>query len=185
MFRNRKTNGRSWTDIEFDQLALCAGQMYFIALALADDEQFAASLTRDSFDRLLTSRRTVDDWLTRWARRITIKACIHRNGPELHSEAFTSQFWENSVEHLVEYPVQYNCEISAESVQRGVRSLPLLPRFVFITRVLERYSSVDTALLLEIDSKICEAALAYALAALTRTIHSSDLHAWLDDHCCA
>src|SRR5215475_992385 len=127
MFRNRKIEGRSLQDIEFDQLALCAGQMYFIALTLADDEQFAASLTRDSFDRLLTNSRTFDEWLTRWARRITIKACIHRKRAELHSEAFTSEFWETSLEHLVEYPVQCNGDISAESIQRAVRSLPLLP----------------------------------------------------------
>ena len=175
----------SCNSVNFDRLALCAGQMYFIALVLADDEEFAAKLTRDSFDRLLSGNCAFDDWRTRWARRLTIKACIKRKRSELQLEVFTSEFWEQSLANLSEYALRSHREISADAIQRAVRSLPLLPRFVFVSHVLERYTAMDTALLLEIDRETCEAAGAYALAALTRTIHSSELHGWVDEHCCA
>ena len=185
MFRNTTIEKGSCNSGDFDQLALCAGQMYFIALVLADDEEFAARWTRDSFDRLLSGNRPFDDWRKRWARRLTIMACIKRKRSELQLEVFTSEFWEQSLANLSEYVVKSYREISADSIQRGVRSLPLLPRFVFVSRSLEHNTAVDTALLLEIDRKTCEAAGAYALAALTRTIHSSELHGWIDEHCCA
>src|SRR5262245_44153893 len=38
----------------------------------------------------------------------------------------------------------------------------------------------ETARMLEIDEKTCAAAAAYALAALTDTIHSSELSSWME-----
>jgi hypothetical protein len=140
MFGTRKFDEEIEGRSASDQLELCAPQTYFIALVLTDDEQSAADLTRDNFDHLLTSNSTFSEWFTRWARRLTIKACVHAKTSELRSELFSSESWEKAAASLAKHPVQGRGYVSPESIEGAVRALPLLARFVFVSRVLERYS---------------------------------------------
>lgn len=165
-----------------DRIAINAGRIYWLAMVLLEDAQDAAVLTRQGVELLLTSNRVFDTWLTRWACKLTLKMCIAKKWPELAADQRNANAWNQAADDLELGHVQPLHGLSLESIQRAVRALPILPRFLFVLHVLERYTLDEAARMLQLDKSTCDAVLAYALAALTETVHSSELSSWIESH---
>jgi DNA-directed RNA polymerase specialized sigma24 family protein len=83
---------------------------------------------------------------------------------ELKKEEGSGKYWrakaaEGSATELRQAP------LSTERLRRALLLLPLLPRFVFVLRVLEGYSLSYVASILNVDEQACQAALAYSFGA--------------------
>jgi DNA-directed RNA polymerase specialized sigma24 family protein len=107
------------------------------------------------------------EWMLSWARRLTIKFCIVTLRPAVSRIGYrrcSCQETElNSVEHFDRHIL---LNLSAETLQRTLLRLDVLSRFVFVLRALEGYSRRDTALLLDIDDRLCELTYSQATKAL-------------------
>ncbi len=182
MFRRNKEQRHEGAVETPDQFALAAGRMYWLALVLTDDEKLAGSLTHDNIEQLVTGNAVFVHWIGRWSRRIIIKACIAAKQADLAVDQRNTASWDAATADIEIVNAQLLREFSIDSIQRSARSLPLLPRFLFVMNVLEGYSLYDAAQLLQIPRNICEAALRYAFAALTDAIHSPQLCSRVESH---
>lgn len=167
-----------------DELALCAGRMYWLALVLADDQDLAGKLTLQGVEQLFTGNRVFDAWMARWARRLTIKACISARQIDLAADECNAAFWEAARQRELD-SLTVSRGLSFDSIQHAVKSLPLLPRFAFVMHALEKYPLADVALLLKVPKSTSEAALAYSLTALAHAVRSPELCSWVEAHGCA
>ena len=170
MFRHNKQKTHQGA-VETDQLASDAGRMYWLALVLTDDEKLATSLTREHIAELVAGNPVFVRWTERWSRRMIIKSCIAAKQAELAADQSNNDSWDAAAAEIEISNAQPLHELQIDSIQRSVRSLPLLPRFLLVMNVLEGYSLYDAALLLQIQRSTCEAALRYAYAALTNAVH--------------
>lgn len=171
MFRHNRKQGPQGAVEMPDQLTSDAEGMYWLALVLTDDEELAASLTRESIKQLVTGNLAFVPWIGRRSHRIIIKACIAAKNAELAADQRHSESWDAAAAEIEIGNVQPLRELPLDSIQRSERSLPLLPRFLFVMNVLEGYSLNDAAQLLRTPRSTCESALRYAFAALTDAIH--------------
>ena len=184
MLKIRKADEKTHHD-QLDQLALCTGEMQWIALVLTNDEQLATKLTRQSVAALFTDNQEFDHWLALWGHRITIKNCIAAKRNDLSAEQHDREWWEaaaRSIDGDADRPPAIS---SAESINHAIRSLHILPRFVFVMHALEKYSLEETGQLLHVPEDTCKSAFAYALAALGHTVRLADLQPWVASHSCA
>jgi DNA-directed RNA polymerase specialized sigma24 family protein len=166
-----------------DQLALCAGQIYWLTLLLTDDEHATSILTQASATQVFTGDRVFDRWCAKWVRRATIRACINFKQRELEADERNSSSWNDAADEL---DLLHRVRATPpNSIDVTIRKLPILPRFVLVMHLLERYSLEETANLLRIPNETCEAGLGYALAALRDPIQSSELRFWIEQHRCA
>lgn len=165
-----------------DQLALCAGQIYWLTLLLTDDEDAASVLTKGSTTQLFTGNRAFDQWRAKWIRRATVRACVGLKQPELEADQRNTSLWNAAAEELE--LLQRVRAISSSSIDLTIRKLPVLPRFMLTMHLVERYSLEQTVDLLRMPKEICEAALGYALAMLRDPIQSSELRLWVEQHRC-
>lgn len=179
MFRHNKKETHHTVETP-DQLVLDAGRMYWLALVLTDDEKLAASLTNENIEQLVTGTPVFVRWIGRWSRRNIIKACIAARQAELTADQRNSHSWDLATAKIEMGSAQPLQELSMDSIQRSARSLPVLPRFLFVMNVLEGYSLADAALLLQVPRSTCEAALRYAFAALTDAVHNPELCSWIE-----
>ena len=157
-----------------DLLALCAGRVHWLAVALMDNADVAKAMTKQWVDFLMTFNRTFDGWLARWACKMTIKACIEKKHCELAADQHDPSVWNHAIDDLRLDREDRMHNLSLECIQRSVRALPLLPRFMFVLHVLENYTIKEVATMLRLNKNTCDAALAYALAAMTKSIHASE-----------
>ncbi|HWR16783.1 MAG TPA: hypothetical protein VN577_18295 [Terriglobales bacterium] len=168
-----------------DLLTMCAGRVYWLAMALMDNKEVAERLTQQWFDVLVNFNRTFDVWLARWACKMAIKACADKKRSELVADRRNANVWINAI-HVLKLDKRDSLhDLSLECVQRSVRLLPVLPRFMFVMHVLERYPVQEAASMLKLDSDTCDAALAYALVAMTKHIESSEGTSWSKSHSAA
>ena len=166
---------------QHDQLALCAGRMYWLALVLTDDQGLAGRLTHQEVEHLFIGKGVFDVWMARWARRLTIKACIAAKQIDLAADGCNAAFWEAAWHRELE-SLTVSRGLSLDSIRHAVKSLPLLPRFVFVMHALEKYPLADVALLLKVSKSASEAALTYSLTALAHAVHSPELSSWMEAH---
>ncbi len=164
-----------------DQLALCAGRMYWLALVLTDDQDLAANLTHRGVLDLITRSEAFDAWMARWARRLTIKACIAAKQMDLATDECNAAFWEAEWRRELD-SLTVPHTLTLDSIQHAIKSLPFLPRFVFVMHALERYPLIDVALLLKVPKRTAEAALTYSLTALAHAVHCQELGSWVEAH---
>lgn len=157
-----------------DQLASDAGRMYWLALVLTDEEKLAASLTQENIEQLVTGDPVFVRWMGNWSRRIIMKACVAAKRAELAADRRNPDSWDAAAAQIeIDHPQPFQ-ELSINSIQSSTRSLPLLPRFLFVMNALEGYSPQDAAQLLQTPRSTCEAALKYAFVAITAAIHSPE-----------
>ena len=166
-----------------DEIALCAGRIYWIALVLTDNENVASTLTRKVAELLSAQRsQSFNRSLDNWARRIAIKACVALQRAELYRTQRDNSAWDEATHALQFESFELVNNLSIVSVGRAVRSLPVLPRFMFVMRTLHRYSAQEAAEMIGIPESTCEAAGRYALVSLTKIIQSSDFPSWVTTH---
>lgn len=166
-------------------LTMCAGRVNWLAVALMDNTEVAERLTQQWFDVLVNFNRTFDVWLARWACKMAIKACAEKKHSELAADRRNANAWIDAI-HVVKFHKRDSLhELSLECVQGSLRLLPVLPRFMFVIHVLERYPVREAASMLKLDYDTCDAALAYALVAMARRIQSSEGESWTKSHSAA
>lgn len=163
-----------------DQLALCVARLYWLALLLANNEESAAELTRGSATDLLIGNRELDRSRVGWGRRGIVRASIAVKYSELRADERNSSLWNTAADELD--LLHRVGATSLTSITRKIRTLPILPRFVVVMHLLERYSKEEIADLLRMPEGTCEAALGYALTALRDRTESSELRCWVEQH---
>ena len=165
-----------------DQVALCAGRMYWIALVLTDNENVAATLTRKASELLPPRDHAFNPRLENWICRMAIKACIALQRRQLVADQRDRISWEEETQALQLEPLELVNNLSMTSIEHAIRSLPPLPRFMFIMRTLNRFSVQEAAEMMGLPVITCEAAGKYALVSLTREVQSCDLTSWVTTH---
>lgn len=131
----------------------------------------------NAFDQLLEDDSLVfREWITNWARRLIIKSCIatmrealRKSAQKLSRQQLVPAYSSDAALMLP--------ELSPESLQACLLRLDLLSRFVLVLRMMEKYSRRETALLLEIDERICDVAQQLAMEELATRCSPSGLTA--------
>jgi len=152
-----------------DDFTTCAAKSYWIALVLTGDEDTAARIISSGIHGVADSGTVFGEWMCAWGIDVVIKACVALRTDELRKEKGSREYWrakaaEGSTIELQQAP------LSTERVRRALLLLPLVPRFVYVLRVLEGYSSSYVASILNVDKEACQAALAYSFRALTEAL---------------
>lgn len=156
-----------------DQIAICTARMYWLALVLTDREDLAAELTRKGAELLvagLGSSPFNGSWEAGVCRTM-IEACIHALHVHLQADQREVAAWDDDRDALFD-SLDVVKNLSRSSIESAIRSLPVLPRFMFVIRTLNGYTAQRASEMLLIPQAICEAAGTYALVTLTKTVQS-------------
>ena len=101
--------------------------------------------------------RVFRDWMVSWSRRLIIKACAEIVKPWMSPAAEELQAMFPTRLMAVERDrVDALANVPSPILQNWLLQLEPLCRFVFVLRALEGYTRRDTALLLNIDDRVCE-----------------------------
>lgn len=165
-----------------DRVALCAGRLYWIALVLTDDENVAATLTRNAAAVFTSNNQFLNPRLENWVCRLTIQGCIALQRAELSTDQRDSNAWDDATRELQSESLELTNNISMISIERAIRALPVLPRFMFVLRTLNRFPVQEVSDMMRIPRVTCEAANRYALVLLTKIVQSNDLPSWVSTH---
>jgi DNA-directed RNA polymerase specialized sigma24 family protein len=114
------------------------------------------------------------DWLCAWSVRNVIETCAALLADELRKEESSGEYWRAKAAEGSTIEVQL-APLSTERLRRALLLLPLLPRFVFVLRILEGYSLSYVASLLRADQEACQGALAYSFGAFAQALMSVQL----------
>jgi DNA-directed RNA polymerase specialized sigma24 family protein len=152
----------------------CAAKSYWIALVLTGDEKTAARAVSSRIDGFADSGTVFGDWLCAWSVRNVIETCAALLGDELRKEESSGEYWRAKAAEGSTIEVQL-APPSTERLRRALLLLPLLPRFVFVLRILEGYSLSYVASLLKADQEACQGALAYSFGAFAQALMSVQL----------
>ena len=148
--------------------SLGVDELRWLSNTLTGDEELATKILSAALEQSLKGTdRIFRDWMVRWARRLIILVCVETVRPaasiglpchcQVHgADLKTSD--PGSIEVLFELP--------RDLLQQKLLRLDALRRFTFVLRAIERYSRRETALLLNIDDRICEAAYLQACISL-------------------
>jgi hypothetical protein len=117
--------------------------LYLLALVLTADSVKAEQCFVSGLDDCITGNQVFREWARSWARRVVIKNAIRmvapgREGASQVAPATTKGAQVSNGSRTRRVPV----EVSA------IFELPAIERFAFVMSVLERYSDLDSALLL-------------------------------------
>jgi hypothetical protein len=165
-----------------DQVALGAGRVYWTVLVLTDDENAAATLTRKAAALLTPRNQFFNPRFEKWISRIAIKASVALLRAKLVADQRESNAWEEATHALQLEPLEIVNNLSLVSIERAIRSLPVLPRFMFVMRTLNRYSVQEITEMINLPIITCEAAERFALVSLTKIFQLSDLTSWVTTH---
>lgn len=138
--------------------------LYRLCFMLTADEEIARASFATAREHMLKHGSHVfREWMRSWARRQMIKACIGTLRTEIQRDARSVRAAHTA--DLALLAGDKPCVLpssTAETFQRSLLKLDVLPRFVLVLRSLEWYSARETALLLDID--IATTALAHKAA---------------------
>ena len=135
-------------------------ELYRLCFILtADDGLARASFATAMEHTLKHGSHVFREWMWTWARRQIIKACITALRSEILNDA--RSFCPTDAADLALVAADQRRTLSnstAETLQRRLLKLDVLPRFVFVLRCLEGYSGREIALLLDVDRMTLAAA---------------------------
>jgi len=147
------------TQNDFVRLFADSGEsLRWLGITLTGDADVTEEMLRKALEHCQKSaERVFRGWMTSWARRSVIKACIDAARPlplaagnEMYSvnaiELNGMQRFRSNTAHTMPSPV----------LQQRLLGLDALHRFVFVLRAVEGYSRRETSLLLNLDSRFCE-----------------------------
>jgi len=104
-----------------------------------------------------------------WGIGVVIKACVALRADELRKEEGSGEYWRAKAAEGPTIELQ-PAPLSTERLRQALLRLPLLPRFVYVLRVLEDYSLSYVASILNVDKEACQAALNYSFGALSEAL---------------
>lgn len=140
-------------------------ELDWLALFLTGNEELAEACVVDACTIAVTHSEVFDEWLGRWARRATIRSAIEMQGRRIAQLA--SAYEQHPCSHR-SHPALKMEEIQlivARSELFRFR-LDVLSRFALILHGIERYSLVDSALMLGMSKTAMGAAYCAALESL-------------------
>lgn len=151
---NRDSAQDRCTESDYRQLfSAFSSELYELCFILTADEKLAKASFAAARERAVKEASSVfREWMWSWARRQIIKACIAALRPELRSSPRPTGSPQTAG---VDFPAPGQPDalrnFAAETLQKTLIKLDVLPRLVFVMRNLEGYSARDIALLLDID----------------------------------
>jgi DNA-directed RNA polymerase specialized sigma24 family protein len=144
-----------------------AEPLRWLCYTLTGDEELSEKILKAAFEQSLKGADCVfRDWMVSWARRLITQACIALVRPTGYSleECVCTNFREDG--SGISDQLELALGQPSDALQQRLLHLDPLPRFVFVLRALEGYSRRDTALLLGIGDRACEAIFIRALQAV-------------------
>jgi len=140
-------------------------ELEWLALFLTGDQTLAEACIVDACAIAATENQVFKDWLVRWARRATIRSAYdmqksriaelgttYERNPRVHREQ--AEVTQKTLQLLVK-----------RSNSNGPR-MDVLCRFALVLRGIQHYSSLESALLLNVTRMAIEAAYSTALESL-------------------
>jgi len=135
-----------------------AEPLHWLCFTLTGDQKLSQRVLEAALEQSLKGAdRVFREWMLSWARRLIIKACAEIVKP--WTSATAEEFQEM-------FPVRLKAverdradalvNVPSPILQGWLLQLDPLCRFVFVLRAIEGYTRRDTALLLNIDDRVCE-----------------------------
>jgi DNA-directed RNA polymerase specialized sigma24 family protein len=140
---------------------------------LTSDKNLGEKVLKAALEQCLKGADCVfREWMLSWARRLIIKACaeIMQPGTLVFPEGF--YFLPHRLNAL---DLEGALSMSLELLQEKLLKLDPLQRFVFVLRAMEGYSRRDTALLLNIEDRLCEWTYMRAAEAIAEDFSAAQL----------
>lgn len=147
------------TKSDYRQLfAGSAEPLRWLCDTLTGDLQFSDRILKAALTQSLKDAEHVfRERMASWARRLIIKACIETMRPWKSSLAEVAyQLYAMRLAAIDPADVARTINVSAGVLQPRLLRLDVLSRFVFVLRAIEGYRRRETALLLNIDDRVCE-----------------------------
>jgi len=156
-----------------DLFSTAAEELRWLCHTLTGDDSLGDKAMEAAMEQSLKgANRVFREWMLSWARRLIIRFCIGAVRPTAHNRGQNNPFATAQLKPVKSEEVDEILSLSAERLQKKMLGLEALPRFVFALRAIEEYSRHDTALLLDIDDRACEAAYVQAIEALSLNTYS-------------
>ena len=156
------------------QFTTCAAKSYWIALVLTGDEKKASRIVASGIHEIADSGTVFGEWMCAWGIGVVIKGCVALRADELRKEEGSREYWRAKAAERPTIELQ-PAPLSTERLRQALLLLPLLPKFVYVLRVLEDYSLSYVASILNIDKEACQAALNYSFGALADALMAVQL----------
>jgi len=158
------TNDRCTEQDYRNLFATSAQELRWLCYTLTGDESLSEKAMDAAMEQSLKgANRVFREWMLSWARRLIIRFCIGAVRPAASQNAVFAPL---QLKPINTEDVDEILSLPSERLQQELLQIEALPRFVFALRAIEEYSRRDTALLLEIDDRTCQAAYAQAVEAL-------------------
>ena len=145
-----------------------AEPLRWLCYSLTGDEELSERVLKAALEQCLKgAERVFRDWMVSWARRLIIRARAEITHP-----------WNSAIaqEGYPVLPMRWDAvsrqrldavlSLPLEILQQRLLRLDALSRFVLVLRAIEGYSRRETALLLNLDDRLCEWVYVRAVEAL-------------------
>ncbi|HKR85371.1 MAG TPA: hypothetical protein VJS37_14525 [Terriglobales bacterium] len=145
-----------------------AEPLHWLCFTLTGDRKLSDRALEAALEQTLKgAERVFREWMLSWARRLIIKVCAELKKPWMSDAvAEFEQLFPTRLKPVARDRVDALVNVPSSILQGWLLQLELLSRFVFVLRAIEGYTRRDTALLLNIDDRLCEWAYIRAVSTI-------------------
>jgi DNA-directed RNA polymerase specialized sigma24 family protein len=135
-----------------------AQPLHWLCFTLTGDKALSDRVLEAALEQSLKGADQVfREWMVSWARRLIVKACAEIVKPWVSAAAEEfQQMYPMRLQAIDQDRVETLVNVPSSILQSWLLQLEPLCRFVFVLRAIEGYTRRDTALLLNVDDRVCE-----------------------------